>query len=77
MRQKFITKCVKFFITKCDSFIRNCDSYYKMRRLFYKMRQLLQNATLITICDSTTIDINLKISATVYLKVTNTNIDIK
>ena len=26
MRQEFITKCVRFFITKCDS-------YYKMRRL--------------------------------------------
>ena len=26
MRQKFTTKCVKFYITKCDS-------YYKIRRL--------------------------------------------
>ena len=33
MRQKFITKCVRFFDTKCDSFITKCDSYYKMRRL--------------------------------------------
>ena len=47
MRQKFITKCIRFFITKYDSittkydsittkctdFITNCDSYYKMRRL--------------------------------------------
>ena len=33
MRQKFITKCVRFFITKCDDFITKCDSYYKMRRL--------------------------------------------
>ena len=28
-----ITKCVRFFITKCNSFITKCDSYYKMRRL--------------------------------------------
>ena len=33
MRQKFITKCVRFFITKCNSFITKCDSYYKTRRL--------------------------------------------
>ena len=33
MRQKFITKCVRFFITKCDNFITKWDSYYKMRRL--------------------------------------------
>ena len=46
MRQKFITKRVRFFITKCDN-------YYKMRRFYYKMRQLLQNATFITNCDST------------------------
>ena len=50
MREKFITKCVRFFITKCDS----C---YKLRQLYYKMRQLLQNATFITNCDST-VDIN-------------------
>ena len=28
MRQKFITKCIGFFITKCGSFITKCDSYY-------------------------------------------------
>ena len=33
-----MTKCVKFFITKCDSFIAKCDSYYKMRRLL-ELRQ--------------------------------------
>ena len=33
MRQKFIAKCVRFFITKCDSFITKCGSYYKRRRL--------------------------------------------
>ena len=36
MRQKFITKCVRFVITKCDS-------YYKMQRFYYKMLQLYQN----------------------------------
>ena len=39
MRQKFITKCVRFFITKCDG-------YYKMRGFYYKMRCLLQIATI-------------------------------
>ena len=29
------------------------DVYYKMRQFYYKMRQLLQNATFITNCDST------------------------
>ena len=33
MRQKFVTKCVTFFITKCSSVIRKRDSCYKMRRL--------------------------------------------
>ena len=33
MRQKFITKYVKIFITNYDSFITKCDSYYKMRSL--------------------------------------------
>ena len=50
MREKFIAKCVRFFIPKCDS----C---YKLRQLYYKMRQLLQNVTFITNCDSTA-DIN-------------------
>ena len=27
--------------------------YYKMRQFYYKMEQLLQNATFITNCDST------------------------
>ena len=38
MRQKFISKCVRFFITKCDSFIMKFDRYCKMQRL-------LQNAS--------------------------------
>ena len=49
MRQKFITKCVRFFITKCDRFITKCDSYYKLRQFYYKMR-------VITKCDSTITD---------------------
>ena len=53
LRQKFITKCVRFFITKCDSFTTKCDRYYQLRQFYYKMRQLLQNATFITNCDST------------------------
>ena len=28
-----ITKCDRYFITKCDSFVTTCDSYYKMLRL--------------------------------------------
>ena len=48
-----ITKCVRFFITKCDSFITKCNRYYKLRRFYYKMWQLLRNATFITNCDST------------------------
>ena len=27
------SKCLRFFITKCDSFITKCDIYYKMQRL--------------------------------------------
>ena len=45
-RQTFITKYVRFFITKCDS-------YYNFRRFYYKMWQLLQNITLNKNCDST------------------------
>ena len=33
MQQKFITKCVTFFITKWDGFITKWNSYYKMQRL--------------------------------------------
>ena len=53
IQHKFITKCVRFFITKCDSFVTKCDSYYKLRQFYYKLRQSLQNATFITNCDST------------------------
>ena len=27
MQQKSITKCIKFFIKKCDSFITKCDDF--------------------------------------------------
>ena len=37
MWQKFIAKCVVFFITKCDSFLIKCNGFHK-------------NATLITNC---------------------------
>ena len=47
------TKCVSFFITKCDSFNTKFDSYNKMRQFYYKMQQLLQNATFVTKCVST------------------------
>ena len=53
MRQKFITKYVRFFITKCDSFITKCNSYFKLRRFYYKIRQLLQNVMFITNWHST------------------------
>ena len=33
MQEKFIMKCVRFFIKKCDFFITKCDSYYKNRFL--------------------------------------------
>ena len=49
----FITKCIRFFVTKCDSFITKCNSYYKVRRFYHKIRHLLQNAKFITNCDST------------------------
>ena len=42
MRQKFITKCIRFSITKCDSFIKNCNNYYQLRRFYRK------NATIVT-----------------------------
>ena len=30
--QTFVTKCVRFFVTKCDGFITKCDVYYKLRQ---------------------------------------------
>ena len=50
MQQKFITKCVRFYVTECESFIAKCDSYCKMRRFYPKIRQLLKNAKFITKC---------------------------
>ena len=46
-------KMCQDFYYKCDSFITKCDSCYKLRQFHNKMRQLLQNATFITNCDST------------------------
>ena len=63
MRQKFITKCLRFFITKCNS----C---YKLRQFYYKMRQLLQNATFITNCDSTNTSASTLIRGTVIIYLT-------
>ena len=57
MPQEFITKCVGFFLTECDSSITKCDSYYKLQQFYYKIRQLLQNATFITNCDSTQVNV--------------------
>ena len=45
MRQASIIKCVRFFITKCDSFITKCDDFITKCDSYYKMRRLLQNAT--------------------------------
>ena len=53
MRKKFITKCIRVFITKFNSFITKCDIYYKTQQFYYKMRQLLQNARSSKNCDST------------------------
>ena len=51
-----ITKCDSYFIIKCDRIVLQDTSgvfYYKIRQFYYKMRHLLQNATLVTNCDST------------------------
>ena len=51
MRQKFITKCGRCFITKFDSFITNCHIYYNLQRFYqkrdsyYKTQCFLQIAT--------------------------------
>ena len=48
MRQKFITKCFRFFNTKSDKFYYNLRQLLKMHQFCYKMRQLLQIAKFIT-----------------------------
>ena len=45
MRQKFITKCVGFFITKCNSFVTKCDDFITTFNSYYKLRRLLQIET--------------------------------
>ena len=46
MRQKLITKCVRFFITKCDSFIIKRDSCYKMNNCITRRDSHYKNSTL-------------------------------
>ena len=56
IQQKFITKCIRLCITKCNSFIINFDSYYKMCWYYCKMQQLLELAMFITKCVCTYIN---------------------
>ena len=48
MRPKFITKCVRFYITKCISFVTKCDDFVTKCGSCYKMRRLLKNASVQT-----------------------------
>ena len=51
MREKVITQCVRFFITKYENLITNCNIYSKLQLFFTKsdsydkMQRLLQIAT--------------------------------
>ena len=45
MRLKFITKCVRFSITKCDSFIIKCDEFITKCDGYYEMQRLLQKTS--------------------------------
>lgn len=45
MRHKFITKCVRFFITKCDSLIINFDSTLNKINFFRKISLIVQVLT--------------------------------
>ena len=51
MRKKFITKCIRVFITKFNSFITKCDIITKRNNFitkcdsYYKMQGLLKIAT--------------------------------
>ena len=47
-----ITKCVRFFITKCDRFITKCDDCITKCDSYYKMRRLLQLATVHSFSDT-------------------------
>ena len=44
-----------FLLQSATRFITNCNRYYKVRWIDYKLRQVLQNAMIITNCDSTTV----------------------
>ena len=39
MREKFVTKCVRLFITKCKSFITKCVDFFTKYDVYYKMRR--------------------------------------
>ena len=54
MRQKFITKCIRFFTTKCDIFITKCEDFITKCKSYYKMRRLLHNASVQTNASSET-----------------------
>ena len=42
-----------FLLQSATRFITNCDRYCKVQWIYYKLRQVLQNAMIITNCDST------------------------
>ena len=56
IRQKFTTKCVRFFITKSGTFITKCESYTSCDKSnrkcdrYYKMRSLVQIETVHSAC---------------------------
>ena len=58
--QKFIAKCVEFFIKIWNSCVVKHNRYYKTRRLYYKMWELLQNAIFTTKRVGTKIDLKTK-----------------
>ena len=54
MRQKFIIKCIHFFVTNCDIFITKCEDFITKCNSYYKMRRLLHNASVQTNASSET-----------------------
>ena len=55
MRQKFITKCIRFLITNCDSFITKCGSCYKIQTILLQNATDIKNASFITNCNTTSV----------------------
>ena len=51
----FVTKCVRFYIIKCNTLISKCGSYSKIRQFYYNMRRLIQNALLLSVRHSSAI----------------------